>query len=375
MFRVTAALVATTFMLASQPLFAAAKVAILHLAPFSDSIEATAVDIAVDGTVLFPGVKYKEFVDYQELPAGEHTVDIFLAGGDTPVLSATYDLMDETYYTVFASGNATTQDLQLNAVVDTGNMPADPANVAVRVFHTAPFAADLERTEVSIRTAGGEVVAGLMNVPYLVNSGFLELPADTYDLKVATPDGTVNLIDPLPAALPPGQDVTIYAIGDGVNQPLGILAFPVGELDLRRPVDNRSNGLWTILGASGYGMVLLPMPQDNRLVGKWYQPDENGNPTYLMFDSCFGDADPTDAFECSTPGGFDGVMATNNLYKCTGGSLDGSMAVDCMDVGEFDVEIMSCEDAIVTAKLDGQDPAMFDARSLTRAFPCSNDDF
>ena len=121
MFRVTAALVATTFMLASQPLFAAAKVAILHLAPFSDSIEATAVDIAVDGTVLFPGVKYKEFVDYQELPAGEHTVDIFLAGGDTPVLSATYDLMDETYYTVFASGNATTQDLQLNAVVDTGS--------------------------------------------------------------------------------------------------------------------------------------------------------------------------------------------------------------------------------------------------------------
>lgn len=375
MFKVTAAIVATFMMLMSQPVSAAARVAILHLAPFAEDIDATAVDIAVDGTVLFTGVKYKDFVDYQELSAGEHTIDIFLTGQTEPVLSADVNLMDMTDYTVFASGNAITQDLALNAIVDTDNMPADMGNVALRVIHTAPFAANLENTEVSIRTAGGDVVAGLVGVPFLGNSGFLEVPAATYDLKIANNEGTVNLIDPLPAELPAGEDVTLFAIGDGINQPLGVLAFPVAELPLRRPVDNSSSGLWTILNASGYGMVLIPMPQANRMVGKWYQPDANGNPTYLMFDSCLPGTNDMGGFECATPGGFDGVTASNYLYQCVGGSVDGSMDVDCTQIGLFDVEIMSCEDAMVTVTLDGQDPAMFDARSMTRGVPCSNDSF
>lgn len=375
MFKISAAIFAATLMLMSQPTFAAARVAILHLAPFAENIDDTAVNIAVDGDVLFTGVKYKDFVDYTELAAGEHTIDIFVAGTTEPVLSATVNLMDNTDYTVFAAGNAITQDLSLNAVEDMGNMPSDPANVALRVIHTAPFAATAEKTEVSIRTAGGDVVAGLVGVPYLGNSGFLEVPADTYDLKVASNDGNVNLIDPLPAPLPADNDVTIFAIGDGINQPLSILAFPVGELETRRPVDNRSSGLWTILDASGFGMVLIPMPKYNRLIGKWYQPDTDGSPAYLMFDSCFDDADPGEDYQCSTPGGFDGVMATNKLYRCEGGSLDGSMAVDCTHIGEFDVEIFSCEDAMVTVRLENQDPVMLDARSMTRGNICNNEDF
>ena len=65
-------------------------------------------------------------------------------------------------------------------------------NVKVRVFHAAPFADTLEGTEVSIRTAGGDLVAGLQGVPFGVGSGYLELPAGTYDLKVASNDGLVN---------------------------------------------------------------------------------------------------------------------------------------------------------------------------------------
>ena len=44
----------------------------------------------------------------------------------------------------------------------------------------------------------GNVVAGLSNVPYKASSGYLMLPAGTYDLNVATPDGSLRLIDPLP---------------------------------------------------------------------------------------------------------------------------------------------------------------------------------
>ena len=117
--------------------------------------------------------------------------------------------------------------------------PAD-GNLNIRIVHAAPFAANLAATEVSIRTAGGDVVDGLVGVPYNAESGFFEVPATTYDLKVASNDGSVNYIDPLPVELPAGADVTVFAVGDGVNQPLGIIAFPVGELATRTPDDNRS---------------------------------------------------------------------------------------------------------------------------------------
>ena len=53
----TAALLLTT-----QPLLAAARVAVLHLAPFASEIDDTAVDIYINGNLTFEGVKYKDLV-------------------------------------------------------------------------------------------------------------------------------------------------------------------------------------------------------------------------------------------------------------------------------------------------------------------------
>ena len=51
--------------------FAAARLAVLHLAPFADTLGGTAVNIAVNGAVLFENVKFKDFVPYTDLDAGE----------------------------------------------------------------------------------------------------------------------------------------------------------------------------------------------------------------------------------------------------------------------------------------------------------------
>jgi len=370
MFKFAAAFTATFLMLISQPALAAARLAVLHLAPFADTLDGTAVNIAVNGTVLFENVKFKDFVDYTELDAGEYTIDIIPVGATDPALSATVTLQDGIDYSAFAVGNAITQDLALMAIEDNMNAPADPNNVAVRVIHTAPFAADLAATEVSIRTAGGDVVNGLVGVPYLGNSGFFDIPAGTYDLKVASNDGSVNLIDPLPAALPNGAGVTLYAIGDGINQPLSIIAFPVGELPLRTPVDNRSNGMWEIIEGSGTGFVFQPMPSQNRVVGTWYTYDELGDPTFLTFDSCLNDSSDGEAFVCSMPGGFDGMTATTALYLSTGGGPSEDDVVLTEKIGEIDFEIMSCTDAMAVVTLTDGDPVMYTARQLTRPFPC-----
>ena len=360
-------------MLVSQPAFAAARLAVLHLAPFADTLDGTAVNISANGTVLFENVKYKDFVPYTELDAGEYTIDITPVGATDPALSATVTLQDGVDYSAYAVGNGITQDLALVAIADEMNVPANASDVAVRVIHTAPFAAESSATEVSIRTAGGDVVAGLVGVPYLGNSGFFDIPAGTYDLKVASNDGSVNLIDPLPAPLPAGAGVTLYAIGDGINQPLSILAFPVGELALREPVDNRSNGMWEIIEGSGTGFVFQPMPSQNRVVGTWYTYNDMGDPIFFTFDSCADEANDDGVYECTNKGAFDGVEATTSLFLHTGGGPSEDAVLETEKIGEIDFEILGCDDATATVRLDGAEPQLFTAKQLTRPFPCTDE--
>jgi hypothetical protein len=363
---------AALLMFASQSLLADARVAVAHFAPFAEDIEDTAVDIAVNGAVALEGVKFKEFTDYLDFAAGDYTIDVYLAGlagSSDPIISGDFTLEDSVSYTLFATGNAVTQTPVLLALADTVDAP-DAGNLNLRVVHAAPFAADLDATEVSIRTAGGDVVNGLVGVPYGVASGFFQVPAGTYDLKVASNDGSVNYIDPLPVDLPAGADVTVFAVGDGINQPLGLIAFPVGELPTRTPVDNRSNGMWEIIEGSGTGFVFQPMPSQNRAVGTWYTYDMDGNPTFLTFDSCQNEPDGEG---CAVPGGFDGTMAVTALYTSAGGGSSEDDVVETTRVGEIEFEILSCNDATATVTLDGQESVVYTASQLTRPFPCSDE--
>ena len=369
--RVTVSLLAMTAILAAQSVFAQARVAVLHLAPFASDTDATAVNVALNGDVALENVKFKDYVDYIELPAGDYDVDIIPVGATDPAISGSFSLADGTWYSVAAIGNGTTQDLELIALVDGDGSGPSEGNVWVRVAHTAPFAANSAATEVSVRTAGGDIVNGLQGVPYKADSGYFEIPAGTYDLKVASNDGSVNYIDPLPAALPAGASVTLFAIGDGSNQPLGILAFPVGELPLRTPVDNSANGWWDILEASGVGFILQPIPAQNRLVGTWYTYDADGNPQFLTYDSCQKGENPEDV--CTTPGAFDGVTAVTELFLSTGGGAQPGQEVTTTSIGTIEFEILGCDDAMAIVTLEGEDPEMYTAKRLTRPIPCTLD--
>jgi hypothetical protein len=366
-----AALTAAALMLiSSQTAFAVARVAVGHFAPFADALEATTVNIAINGAVQLEGVQFKQFTDYLELDAGDYTIDVIPVGATDPAITQSFSLADDTWYTVYAQGNGTMQPLELRAMVDNVDAPAD-GNLNIRVVHAAPFAMDLAATEVSIRTAGGDIVNGLQGVPYNADSGFFQIAENTYDLKVASNDGYTNYIDPLPAPLPAGADITVFAVGDGVNQPLAIIAFPLAELPLRTPVDNRYNGMWGIQEGSGTGFVAQPMPKDNRLVGTWYTYDETGNPTFLTFDSCQDSTvDENGLFVCGTPGAFDGMTATTGLWLSTGGGPAEDDVVSTEQVGTIDFLFIGCHDAFATVTLDGQEPQDYTGVNLTRPFPC-----
>lgn len=366
-----AAALTTAFCLSAvQPAFAVSRVAVGHYAPFADTVDGTAVNILVNGATALENVKFKEFSPYLELEAGTYTIDVVPVGSADPAISEEYTLTDGVSYTVYATGDGSRQPLQLRALVDDTSAPM-AGNLNIRVVHAAPFASDLANTEVSIRTADGMVVNGLVGVPFNGESGFFEVPEGTYDLKVASNDGSVNLIDPLPVALPAGADVTIFAVGDIANLPLGIVAYPVGEVDTRTPVNNSTNGTWEIVEGSGTGFIFQPIPAQNRATGSWYTYDMDGNPTFFTFDSCLDSTDEMGKFLCSTPGGFDGEMATTSLYLNTGGGNSESDVVTTTKVGEIDFEFMGCLDVIATVRLDDSDPSVFTGKNLTAAF-CDN---
>ena len=354
--------------LTSTGALADARIMVGHFAPFSSDLELTSVSVALNGVVQLENVKFNMFTDYITLEAGEYTVDIIPTGTTEPAISKTYTLQDNMDYTVFASGDGVNQPLELFALGDDNSAPAT-GNVKVRVVHAAPFAATLAGTEVSIRTAGGDLVAGLTGVPFGVGSGYLELPEGTYDLKVASNDGLTNYIDPLPVELTSGTIVTLFAVGNGSLQPLGITATPVGILPLRIPVDDSVSGAFQLsddmgMALHGEGAVLLPLPGQNRLVGTWYTYGMDGAPAWFTFDSCLDDT-----MGCSTPGGFDGMSALTTLYASTGETMmDPQQTVPA---GTIQFDVIDCGLVMAEVTVGENPPVDFELQRMTPSASCS----
>ena len=203
---------------------ASPRLAVVHLAPFAAD-PGTAVTVTLDGGVVLTDFEFADSTGYLTVDPGEHLVGIFVPGVVDPVISATVDLMEDTDYTAIAIGGANGWDLELLALMD-DNTPPAVGNAKVRIGHLAPFAAVISDTLADVRLQDGTVI--LDDVPYGAVAGYLELPAGVYDLKITTADGSATLIDLMPVSLSDGDILSVLAVGDGVNQPVGAFALPSG---------------------------------------------------------------------------------------------------------------------------------------------------
>jgi hypothetical protein len=343
-----------------------ARVRVGHFAPFADTLAATSVTVRVNGADALTGVRFGDFTGYLDLPAGPYLLEVLPSGTNTVAISAQVTLADATDYTVLAVGNGSLQPLSLQALVD-DNTPAAAGNLKLRVVHAAPFAADDAGTAVSIRTDGGDVVAGLVGVPFFAASPVLEIPAGRYDLKVATPDGGANLIDLAPLDLPAGVSLTVLATGDGVNQPLGITALPLGAVPLERPVDASVSGHWAVPGRNTTGLAFSPIARQNRLVGSWYGWTPTGQQVFYGLDS----SGPRSGPSAGSDGGFDNERAVFTVYSYTGGTFLGAGNVTATPAGTLTVDFLDCTTASASFTLDTGGSGSFDLANLTPTGICS----
>ena len=201
-----------------------ATVNIAHYAPFGTSQDGTSVSIFVDGDEALTNVKFGDVQTGVPLAAGDHLIEIKPTATGTTAISGTITLAAGGSYTAMAIGDGDNQPLGLKLLDDSTAAPAagmaaaaalDEGNGKLRVGHLAPFSSDIEATKVDICFDDGTPIPQLQDVPYGAVTGFLDLPAGTYDLIITIAGSNCETValDLAVFQVKSGEAADAYAIG------------------------------------------------------------------------------------------------------------------------------------------------------------------
>ncbi|MGQ9926044.1 MAG: DUF4397 domain-containing protein [Chloroflexaceae bacterium] len=210
-----------------------ARVALVHAAPFAAG--SATVSVFLDNLLIDDSFAFGDVITYLSVPPDTYRVRVFVGSfsslptGVTPVLDVSGVTVNaDTDYTLVAIGGSNDFPLELLTLVDRtpGTPPPASAEGQVRVVHAAPFARGLPATAVDVvPDAGGSAIAS--NVRYRDSTPFNTLPSGTpIDVEVRFAGTSLVLIDPDAFTLTPQQRLSVFAIGDGTNQPLRALVVP-----------------------------------------------------------------------------------------------------------------------------------------------------
>lgn len=188
-----------------------ANVRVLHASP-----DAPAVDIYLDDTVVegLTNVPFGTISDYLPVPAGDHNVKVFATGTTSdPVIDADVAVSAGASYTIAATGALTS----ITAQVLEDEPSASCDNAQVRVVH---FSADAPAVDVA--TAGAAPAdAVVKDLEYPNATGYLALPADTYDLEVRLA-GSTTVALPLPdVTIEDCRAYSVFAVGSAADPAVG----------------------------------------------------------------------------------------------------------------------------------------------------------
>jgi hypothetical protein len=194
-----------------------AKVRVLHASP-----DAPAVDVYLDDTKVdaLTNVPFATISGYLDVPAGDHNVKVYATGSTTdPVIDADVTVAAGASYTIAAT-NAVAS---ITAQVLTDAPSPDCDSASVRVVH---FSADAPAVDVA--TSGSDPAdAVVQDLTYPNATGYVALPAGSYDLEIRLA-GTTTVALPLPGvAVEACNAYTVFAIGSAASPAVGGNALQV----------------------------------------------------------------------------------------------------------------------------------------------------
>ena len=193
-----------------------AQVRVVHASP-----DAPNVDVLVDGAAVLTNVAYKASSTYLDVPAGSRNLRMRATGTSTVVIDQTAAVTAGKRYTVLATGRVAS----IAPVVLEDDLTAPAAgNVKLRLVHASPTAGTVD---IYVTAPGASIATAtptLASVPFRAASGYLEVPAGTYRVRI-TPAGSKTVaIDVNDVALAAGQVRTAVAVdAPGGGTPLSAI--------------------------------------------------------------------------------------------------------------------------------------------------------
>jgi uncharacterized protein DUF4397 len=195
-----------------------ARVRVVHASP-----DAPDVDVLVDGAEVLSDVPYLAASNYLDVAEGTRNIKVNAAGTTTTVIDADVPLTNGTDYTVIASGFLAS--IEPIVLTDDNTAPA-AGNARVRAIHGAPSA---PAVDIYVTAPGADINAAtplLTNVVFGDVADYVEVPAGSYQVRVA-PTGTKTVvIDSGTLTLQAGQVRTAIAVdATGGGPPFDLLVL------------------------------------------------------------------------------------------------------------------------------------------------------
>ena len=187
-----------------------AHVRVVHGSPDAPKVDVYAgADLASAAKVApLSGLSFGDVSAYADVPAGTYAIKVCATAAPQvcPIEVPSIALAADAYYTIAAS------DLLANiqATVFTDTPAPSDAGAQLRVYH---LSADTPAVDV-LTAAGGDIDPALDGLAYPNATGYLTLPAASYDVKVcAQADNSVCPIGPATLNVSASHTYSIFAIG------------------------------------------------------------------------------------------------------------------------------------------------------------------
>lgn len=199
-----------------------ARIRVVHASP-----DAPAVDVLVNDGKVLEALPFKEFSEYLPVPAGRYDVKVNVSGTSTTVLSANPMLEAGKFYTAMAVGFVgKAPALELVLLADEIVEPRS-GYLRIRAVHAAPSAPAVDVYVTSpFETLDGKMPV-LSGVPFKAASGYLEVPAATYQARVTVANTKTVAIDSGRIGTWSGIIRTVVAVDNpGGSTPFTFLFLP-----------------------------------------------------------------------------------------------------------------------------------------------------
>lgn len=175
------------------------SVRVIHTVP-----DAPNVDVYVNDEMVVDDLAYGDYTDYLSVLEGTYEVELYVAGTkDSPVLSDTLTISDNSILTIAAVGNLS--DIEFLAIND-ADEDKTPERSMVRFLHLSPNA-----PAVDITLPDGTVV--FSNISFEQITPYIDVMPMDYTLQVRVA-GTDDIVLTVPnVTLKEDEYYTVYAIG------------------------------------------------------------------------------------------------------------------------------------------------------------------